>query len=98
MLDLHNIVAIVEEHEIPPYLIMNLDQIPKKYLSVSHHTMAQKEAKSVSNGGNTYKRCMTMITGTFVITLKGDFLPLQVIYGDKITDVYPDLNLLDLCH
>lgn len=90
-------MAIVEEHEIPPYLIMNLDQISKKYLSVSHHTMAQKEAKSVS-GGNTYKRCMTMITGTFVITLKGDFLPLQVIYGDKITDVYLDLNLLDLSH
>ena len=43
LLYLHNIVAIVEEHEIPSYLIMNLDQTPLKYLPVSYHTMAKKE-------------------------------------------------------
>ena len=86
LLYLHNIVAIVEEHEIPSNLIMNLDQTPLKYLPVSHHTMAKKEPKSVSIAGSTDKRCIT------------DFLPLQVIYGDKITDIYPDLNFLNLFH
>ena len=73
LLYLHNIVAIVEEHEIPPDLIMNLDQTPLKYVPVSHHTVAKKGAKSVSIAGSSDKRC---ITGTFVITLAGDFLPL----------------------
>ena len=48
LLYLHNIVAIVEEHEIPPDLIMTLDQTQLKYEPVSHHTMAKKGAKSVN--------------------------------------------------
>ena len=79
---LHNIVAIVEEHEIPPDLIMNLDQTTVKYVHVSHHTMAKKGAKSVSIASSSDKRC---ITGAFVITLTGDFPPLQLIYGGKTT-------------
>ena len=77
---LHNIVAIVEENKIPQNLIMNLDQTPLKYVPVSHHTMAKKGVKSVSIAGSSDKRC---ITATFVITLEGDFLPLQLIYSDK---------------
>ena len=79
-------MAIVEENEIPPDLIMNLDQTPLKYVPVSHHTMAKKGAKSVSIAGSSDKRC---ITGTFVITLAGDFLPMQLIYGGKTTQSLP---------
>ena len=86
LLYLHNIVAIVEEHEIPPDLIMNLDQTVLKYVPVLHHTMAKKGAKSVSISGSADKRC---ITGTFVITLAGDFLPLQLIYDGKTTQSLP---------
>ena len=77
---LHNIVTIAEENKTPKNLIMNLDQTPLKYVPVSHHTMAKKGVKSVSIAGSSDKRC---ITATFVITLEGDFLPLQLIYSDK---------------
>ena len=87
---LHNIVAIVEENKIPQNLIMNLDQTPLKYVPVSHHTMAKKGVKSVSIAGSSDKRC---ITGTFVITLEGDFLPLQLIYDGKIKQSLPRYKL-----
>ena len=83
---LHNIVAIVEENNIPQYLIKNFNQTPLKYVPVSHHTMAKKGVKSVSITGSSDNRC---ITGTFVITLEGDFLPLQLIYGGKTKQSLP---------
>ena len=42
LLYLHNIVTLVEEHNIPQNLILNLDQTPLKYVPVSHNTMAKK--------------------------------------------------------
>ena len=48
LMHLLNIVAIVEENKIPQYLIINLDQVPLKYVPVSHHTTAKKGVKSVS--------------------------------------------------
>ena len=68
---------------------MNLDQTPLKYVPVSNHTMAKKGVKSVSVAGSSDKRC---ITGTFVITLEGDFLPLQLMYSGKTKKVCPDIN------
>ena len=86
LLYLHNIVALVEEYEIPPERAMNLDQTPLKHVAVSHHTMAKKGANSVAIAASSDKRC---IKGTFVITLKGDFLPIQLIYGGKTAPSLP---------
>ena len=86
LLYLHNVVVLLEEHEIPRELVMNLDQTPLKYVPVSHHTMAEKGTKSVANAGSADERC---ITGTFVITLKGDFLPVKLIYGGKTAQSLP---------
>ena len=88
---LHNIVALVEEHEIPPEPVINLHQTPLKYVPVSHHTMAKKGVKSVATAGSADKRC---ITGTFVITLKGDFLPIQFIYGGKMAQSLTKFKVL----
>ena len=77
---LHNIVTLIEEHNIPESLVMNLDQTPLKYVPVSHNTMAKKGVKSVSIAGSGDKRG---ITGTFIITLDGKFLPILLIYGGK---------------
>lgn len=89
---LHNIVALAEEHEIPPELVMNLDQTPLKYVPVLHHTMAKKGAKSVSIAGSADKRC---ITGTYIITLSGNFLPIQLIYGGKTAQSLPQYKFPD---
>ena len=51
--------------------------------------MAIKESKTVAIAGSTDKR---MITTTFVITLTGDFLPVQLIYGGKTTKSLPPVK------
>ena len=43
LLYLHNIVTLVEEHNIPQNLILNLDQTPLRYVPVSHNTMVKRE-------------------------------------------------------
>ena len=53
--------------------------------------MAKKGVKSVAIAGSADKRS---ITGTFVITLNGDFLPLQLIYGGKTKRGLPGKDLI----
>ena len=67
-------------YSIPPELVLNADQTPSSYVSVGKVTMAAKGVKSVPVQGLTDKRNITL---TFVVTFKGDFLPMQVIYGGK---------------
>ena len=86
LLYLHDIMSLVEEHNIPDSLVMNLDQTPLKYVPTSNHTLAKKGSKSIAIAGSYDKRC---ITGTYVITLKGDFLPIQLIYGGKTNQSLP---------
>ena len=78
----------MEEHNIPQNLILNLDQTPLKYVPVSHNTMAKKGVKSVAIAGSADKRSII----TFVITLNGDFLPLQLICGGKTKQSLPQYN------
>ena len=80
LLFLHEIVEIVEKHCIPSALVLNLDQTPSKFVPSGNHTLAKKGSKSVSIAGSSDKR---NITATFVISLEGDFLPMQLIYGGK---------------
>ena len=86
LLFLHNIVTLIEEHNIPENLVMNLDLTPLKYVPVSHNAMGKKGVKSVSIAGSGDKRG---ITGTFVITLDRKFLPIQLIYGGKTKQSLP---------
>ena len=58
----------------------NLDQTPTKYVPGSNKTMALKGSNNVPITRSTDKR---MITATFMITLNGKFLPLQLIYCGK---------------
>ena len=50
------------------------------------HTMALKGSKNVTIAGATDKRS---ITATFAITLSGNFLPMQLIYGGKTVQSLP---------
>ena len=89
---LHDIVSLAEKNDIPSCLIMNLDQTPLKYIPSARQTLAKQGAKSVSVAGSTDKRC---ITGTFIITLEGAFLPMQLIYGGKTKQSLPRFNFPD---
>ena len=79
---LHKIVSIVEKYDITPALIINIDQTPLKYVPVGNETLAARGEQSVTIEGTADKRS---ITGTFAISLHGEFLPMQLIYGGKTT-------------
>ncbi|KAL9954832.1 hypothetical protein ACROYT_G042413 [Oculina patagonica] len=77
---LTDIDKCINKHNIPPELVLNADQTPSSYVSVGRMTMAEKNSKSVPIKGLTDKRSITL---TFVISLAGEFLPMQVIYQGK---------------
>ena len=81
-----DIEAKRKKYNIPPQLILNADQTPSSYVSVGKSTMAKRGEKSVSIKGLSDKRSITL---TFVITLAGEFLPLQIIYGGKTDRCHP---------
>ena len=89
---LHNIVSIVEKHDIPSHLVMNLDQTSLKYVPAMNHTMEKKNSSSVPIIGSSDKRS---ITGTFIVTLDGQFLPMQLIYGGKTLKSLPNFEFPD---
>ena len=54
-------------------MVINLDQIPSKYVPGYNKTLAPKGIKSVSVAGSTDKRT---ITATFNITMDSKFSPM----------------------
>ena len=83
---LRDIETIREKCNIPPQLILSADQTPSSYVSVGKSIMAKRGDKSVAIKGLSDKRNITL---TFVITLAGEFLPLQIIYGGKTDRCHP---------
>ena len=43
---LHDIVSLVDDHNIPDSLILNLDQTKLKYVLSTNHTLARKGSQS----------------------------------------------------
>ena len=86
---LYGIVKKIEDNDIPPSLVVNVDQTPSKYIPVLNKTMATKGSKTVPIKLSTEKG---MITATFTITLDGHFLPVQLIYGGKSSKSLPRVN------
>lgn len=75
-----NIKKKVDQWSIPHELVLNSDQTPSSYVSVSKSTMAASGASSVPIKGLTDKRCITL---NFVVTLANDFFPMKIIYSGK---------------
>ena len=63
---LSDINKTINEHKIPPELVLNADQTPCSYVSVGKMTMAARNSSSVPIKGLTDKRSITL---TFVISL-----------------------------
>ena len=83
---LYGIVQKINEHKILSSMIINLDRTPSKFVPGCNKTLAKKGCKLVPIAGSTDKQ---MITATFSITLTGEFLPIQLIYGGKTKKKYP---------
>ena len=67
-------------------MILNFDQTPCKYVPVPTTTLAERNSKQVAIKGIDDKRA---ITTTFTITLDGNFLEMQLIYGCKTNQSLP---------
>ena len=83
---LTDISRAITQHKIPPELVLNADQTPSSYVSVGRMTMASKNSSSVPIKGLTDKRNITL---TFVISLSGEFSPMQIIYQGKTSRSQP---------
>ena len=87
---LNSIVNKIEESRIPPLLILNIDQINGKYVSMDKAAVTKKGSISLPIRGLSDKRSITV---TFTITLNGIFLSTQLIYGGKIVQSLPKFKL-----
>ena len=87
LLDVKNIVLM---DEIPGELIINWDQTGVNYIPVSSWTMQSEGAKKVEIIAKDDKRQITIV---FAGSLKGDVLPLQVIYQGKTPRCLPSVKL-----
>ena len=87
--------ACIEFKEIPHKLIINWDQTGLKIGPTTSWTMEKKGAKRVELVALDDKQ---QITAVFGCTLKGDFLPLQVIYRGKTTACLPKFKFPDDWH
>ena len=83
------ISAVVSDDDIPKDLILNLDQTPLSYVSPGKYTFNPKGAKTVPIKGIDDKR---QITATFVISMTGKFLPIQLIYEGKTKRCLPKFD------
>ena len=88
----HSIVTTIENKKIPKSLIINLDQTPSKYVPGCNKTLVPKGVTNVSIAGWTDKRT---ITATFSITMDGQLLSMQIIYGGKTSKSIPRLSFPD---
>ena len=82
----HEIVTIIEKHNIPVSVIINIDQTPLKYVPTSNFILAEHGATSVPMEGGSDKRC---IIGTLSIPFSNKFLPMQLIYDAKTVQSLP---------
>ena len=83
------IASIIEEHDIPKKLILNLDQTPLSYTSPGKYTFNPKGAKAVPIKGIDDKR---QIPATFTVSMTGKFLPIQLVYEGKAPRCLPGFD------
>ena len=67
-------------------MIINFDQTPLPYVVTGNSTLNEKGAKSGPLQGKGKKK---QITGTFPVSVTGDFLPMQLIYEGKTPRCLP---------
>ena len=83
---LYQVVNAIEKWDIHPDLVVNFDQTPSKLVPVGRSTLAKRNSTNVTITGSSDKRT---IAATFAVSLSGDSLPLQLIYGGKTTPSLP---------
>ena len=87
---LHNdIASVVLMYNIPDELILNIDQIPSKFVATENVTMVETGSKHASRIGRSDKRGITV---TLSETITGKILPFQLIYTGKTARSLPSVE------
>ena len=81
-----SIASKMAKHNIPPSLVINLDETGLPLVPVSQWTLAEEGSKQVPITGLDDKR---QITGLLACTLSGNLLPPQLIYEGKTERCHP---------
>ena len=76
----------IGKYDIPHSMVINFDHTPTKFPPGSKQSLAKVGSTSVPVAGANDKR---VITATFAVTLSGNFLPIQLIYGGKTSKSLP---------
>ena len=79
----------VFQHNIPEDLILNFDQTPLGFTCPAKTTFTDRNSEIVPIGNLNDKR---QITGTSVVNLSGEFLPIQLIYTGTTDLCHPKVN------
>ena len=80
---------LITDNNIPAELVINWDQTGIKLVPVSNWTMEKTGNKQITISGLGDKREMT---GLLSITLSGELLPPQVLYGGLTDGCHPKFN------
>ena len=75
-----NISALVSEQDIPPSVIINIDQTTLSFVNMGYYTFSFKGAKNITTKGVDDK---CQIKATFPVSCTGEILPIQLIYSGK---------------
>ena len=86
------IAELVFENKMYRSLILNFDQTPLGFTSPSKVTFTEKNSQNVPVANIDDKRT---ITGTFTVSLDGQFLPIQLIYTGKTDKCHPTIKFPD---
>ena len=81
-----SISALVSEHDIPPFLIINIDQTPLSKVNTGTYTFSLKGAKNIPIKDVDDKR---QITTTHAASCTGKLLPIQLNSAAKIERSLP---------
>ena len=91
----NDIETISKMKAIPKEMIINCDQTAVKYVPISDWTKEVRGAKQVHITGKDDKR---QLTATLTVTVNGEMLPAQMIYGGKTPACVPSLDFPSRWH
>ena len=90
LLYLYDIVALVEEHDVPPGLVLNLDQAPLKYIPAARQSLVKVQNQCRSPHYPIKKYYID-----FSITVSSSFFQCSLLMVVKPSKLSQDLNSLN---
>ena len=86
---LHRVAKCVGQHNVPPEMVVNIDQTGAPIVPVSNWTLAEEGSRQVPIVGKEDKRQITVLMGA---SAAGELLPPEVLYQGTTTQCHPNFD------